>query len=82
MLLSLLPDENRCLLQNMQEADLIGLHFSVGMYIRNRFGLWVGNQALIDACMDYEEARGRLMLMDADTASMTIIRATWERLRG
>jgi hypothetical protein len=35
---------------SLTEADLIGLHFSLGMRIRNDFGLWRENRLLLLDC--------------------------------
>ena len=55
----------------LPEADLIDLHFGLGMRIREDFGLQGGNRALMVACG----------FLNADDASMAIIRALWARLR-
>lgn len=58
-------------LASMTEEDLIECHFGLGLWIRNNFGLWKGNKALLeDAGSDIP-----------DTASMTIIRTVWQKLR-
>jgi hypothetical protein len=53
------------------EDDLIDLHFVLGVKIREDFGLWRGNRALLQSCGS----------LDPDDASMAIIRALWARLR-
>ena len=46
-----LSEEQRTQLASAKESDLIGYHFGLGMYIRNQFGLWQGNAALLwSAC--------------------------------
>ena len=61
----------------MDEEDLVDLHFSLGAYIRNEFGLWSGNGQLIEDC--------RRVSMDQylhpDQASSVIIRELWKQLR-
>lgn len=53
--------------------DLIGFHFGLGMGIRNRYGLWRGNSALIlSACS---------RMCHPDDASMVIIEAIWLELK-
>jgi hypothetical protein len=43
-----LSKENK---QTIREAESMSLfHFSLGMWMRNTFGLWEGNQSLIDSC--------------------------------
>jgi hypothetical protein len=53
------------------EDQLLHFHENMGRWIRNMFGLWGGNKALI-------EALGR---QHPDTASTLIIQAVWRRLR-
>lgn len=56
---------------NTPEEDLISLHFSWGLNIRNEFGLWEGNDELIKSCGEIEP----------DGASGTIIDAVWRALQ-
>jgi hypothetical protein len=70
----------------LTEADLIGLHFGLGMKVRNDFGLWRENRLLLLDCqrIKYRDAADfpeGLLLIDPDDASMMIIRALWARLR-
>jgi hypothetical protein len=51
--------------------DLVDLHFGLGLWIRNNFGLWGGNTTLI------RDTGAR----DADDAGGVIIEALWNRLR-
>ena len=77
LLLSQLPLKDRTEIASMDEEDLVDLHFSLGAYIRNEFGLWFGNRQLLDDC--------RTVSMDQylhpDQASSVIIRELWKRLR-
>lgn len=66
---AVLSAEDRDAFLDMTEDDLIGLHFGLGMWIRNNFGLWQGNEALM------RELKG----IEPDGASMTLIRAYWRR---
>ena len=53
----------------------------LGQYIRNRFGLWKGNEELLRSCSEHAEKVGRPRLgQHPDDASATIIDALWERL--
>jgi hypothetical protein len=53
--------------------DLVdNYHFSLGLQIRNAFGLWGKNSALMASC-------GSLL---ADDASSVILTALWVRLHG
>ena len=56
-------------LASMPESDLIRLHFTYGMWIRNAW-LWT-NPALVSACG----------VDDPDDASSVLIRALWRKVR-
>jgi hypothetical protein len=66
-----------CLLASMDEVDLTDLHLSLGHDIRDDFGLWAGNEALMESC--------RIMAgkqdLHVDDASMVIIKALWEKVK-
>jgi len=49
----------------------IKVHFSWGLNIRNEFGLWEGNDELIESCGKFEP----------DGASSAIIDAVWGALQ-
>jgi len=63
-------------LGRMTEKDLIYLHPDLGAYIRDRFELSLGNDALMNSC---RKAAGKDL--DADSASFLIIRKLWEKLK-
>ena len=65
------------LLASMTEADLPDFHFSLGHHIRNEFGLWSGNDALLESC---RIIAGKQYL-HVDDASSIIIKALWVRLK-
>ncbi len=75
--ISELDDESLRSLRGMDEADLAGLHFGLGMWIRNNFGLWSGNNALLEDCA----SDGEPGCFDPDEASMVILRKVWRRAR-
>lgn len=54
----------------MSRDDLINLHFGLGTSIRNDFGLWCGNTALLESTGNSHP----------DDAAMAIIEALWHRL--
>ena len=56
----------------LAEDELVTLHFGLGQWVRNYFGLWEGNPELI----------GATGAEDADGASEVIIRELWLELRG
>ena len=76
-LISDLPLKDKIAIARMDEADLIGLRLSLGEYIRDRFGLWSGNEHLMEAC---RAASGKRELQ-AEDASTLLITALWKRLR-
>ena len=77
ILISKMPLIDKTSIAKMEEHELIGLHPSLGNYIRNAFGLWSGNEALLQDC--------RLRLgeddIHEDDASTLIILDLWQRLR-
>jgi hypothetical protein len=70
-----MPENDRDALRKMSRSSLLGLHFGLGMYIRNRYGLLQGNEELLRA------ACGRDRLCDPDQASMRIVEAVWDALQ-
>ena len=65
-----------------KKDDMIQFHFNLGMTIRNWFGLWQGNDELIEDCAkagmhaDIGEER------HPDTCSGVIMERVWEKLHG
>ena len=71
ILLSELTERDKLKLVNTKKYNLIFYHLSWGAEIRNRFGLWSGNEKLMkDANVDHP-----------DSASTAIIEAVWEELQ-
>ena len=75
LLLAELPEEEQRAIRIMAEDQLSSLHFSLGNYIRNGFGLWGNNEELLKACCPDSS------LQNADDASMVIIKALWWKLQ-
>ncbi len=48
--LSLMSDEDKELVKNTPKGDLIQFHLGWGMWIRNTWGLWAGNDELLNQC--------------------------------
>ena len=71
VLLGLVPTEELAKITQMSEGDLIDLHFGLGQWIRNNFGLWKENLELM-------QATGAI---DPDDASGVIVKALWQRLQ-
>jgi hypothetical protein len=77
-LMETLSQEEKEEIAALSEEDLIELHLSLGMAIRNEFGLW-RNSALLADCG--RVLYGQERLPHPDDASMAIIKALWKRLR-
>lgn len=72
-LLSTLSAADKQAIRNTSKDDLVRYHRGWGTGIRNQYGLWRGNQALIeDACHKP---------CHPDTASNRIIEAVWQALQ-
>ncbi len=69
-----LKDKNT--IANMDEADLINLHFSLGLSIRNRF-FYPRNEQLLESCRFVSKDK----YLHWDQASTVIIKKLWEKLR-
>ena len=67
----ILEGEHKVALAVMREEDLFNLHFSLGMAIRNAFGLHVPWSKLLASCG----------VIHPDDASGVIIQTLWRRLR-
>jgi hypothetical protein len=76
-LVGALSEQDKQRIRELPKDDLIQFHFGWGMGIRNAFGLWGGNAALMQSCA---EVSGRAF-MHPDDASMVIIEGVWQRLR-
>jgi hypothetical protein len=61
----------------MDEVDLTDLHLSLGHDIRDEFGLWTGNEALMKSCRS-ESGNPDLHI---DDASMVILRELWKKVK-
>ena len=69
-----LPPSEKARLAAMKKDDLILLHHGFGTGIRNEFGLWGGNFALIESCSGSPDTH-------PDDVSMIIIERLWARLQ-
>ena len=78
ILLAGLSNQGRTAVESTPESDLIRrFHHGWGTGIRNAFGLWAGNRALLDSCC----ALGTYG-PHPDEASSVIIKGVWNRLHG
>lgn len=75
VVIAALSDDEKARMVAMAKSELSGLHFGLGMWIRNNLGLWKGSDQLMRVIGEDDE------LIAADDASMVIIEAVWERLR-
>jgi len=64
--------KDKAFISKLPKDDLITLHHTLGRWIRNNYGLWQDNKALL---ADTSETH-------PDDASMVIIEKCWEALRG
>ncbi len=70
-ILSTMPEKDRKIVRETSKKDLIKFHHGWGTGIRNSFGFWRGNAALL------EDTKKK----HPDDASMVIINAAWARLQ-
>jgi CheY-like chemotaxis protein len=73
---SALPLKDRTLMANMQADELDRLRSGLGEFIKQNFGLYAGNEALLESCAD----RGTLLRPIPEEACAVILRALWEDL--
>jgi len=71
VVIATLSEDERASIAVLARDQLSGLHFGLGLWIRNNLGLWKGNESLL-------ESTGA---PNADDASLVIIEAVWRRLR-
>ena len=77
VLISVMSLKDRTTIASMDEGDLIDLHFSLGAYVRNEFGLWFGNKQLLEDCSRVSMDQ----YLHPDQAASIIIKELWKRLR-
>ena len=69
--------EDKDIIKDMKENDLSELHLSLGTHVRNEYGLWSGNNELMESCCS---ASGVDELHE-DDASTVIISELWRQLQ-
>jgi hypothetical protein len=74
-LLELGPTSKKTVKETPRE-DLIKYHHGWGTGIRNNFGLWRGNNSLMQSCLALRENQQT----HPDSVSMIIIEETWAQL--
>lgn len=76
-LVSELPLKDKAIIANMDEAELIRLNSHLGRHILNRFGLWSGNEKLVESCLAIADSP----LQNEDDAVNVIIKKLWQELK-
>lgn len=76
-LITKMPLKDKVTIANMTMAELSGLDASLGLYIRNYFGLPSTNSALLESCRLYADKN----ILAADDAVAVVISALWQKLR-
>ncbi|MGD8962413.1 MAG: putative molybdenum carrier protein [Desulfobacterales bacterium] len=76
-LMNALPLKEKITIANMFEDELINLHAFLGRYILDKFGLWSGNEELVESCL----AIADYPLHNEDDAAAVIIKEFWHQLR-
>ena len=71
ILRGLVPADEQTKITLLSEDQLLSLHFGLGQWVRNYFGLWGSNPELLKATGE----------TDADEASSVILRKFWLALR-
>ena len=71
LVLGLMPEDELARIGALPHEQLVVLHVTLGLWMRNYFGLWKDNQALLDAT-------GRT---HPDDASGVLVEALWQHLQ-
>ena len=71
LLIAAMTPESKAAMVSIERDDLFPDHTGMADFIRQHFGLWEGNTALIESCG----------CDDPDDAAMAIIEMTWKGLR-
>jgi hypothetical protein len=69
-LAAVLDDQELTRIAAMEKDDLVGLHFGLGMYVRNSLQVWSNRPLMEDADASHE-----------DDVSAVIIEALWRKLQ-
>jgi len=76
-LISELSLKDRVAIAKMDEWGLSALHVTLGPHIRERYGFWTGNEALMESCRILSGKER----FDIATGPALIIDVMWARLR-
>jgi hypothetical protein len=71
---TLLSEESKLQILNMEESEIFSLHFGLGMWIRNNWGLWKGSDLSV-----WFNDRG---IYHPDDMSGIILRSYWLQMHG
>ncbi len=80
-LMLVLDGEQKIAIATLQEDELFNLHFSLGMAIRNAFGLHDADSKLLVSINKTMYPGALYNSVHPDDASGVIIRDLWEKLR-
>ncbi|MBU0698249.1 MAG: hypothetical protein KKE59_02300 [Proteobacteria bacterium] len=75
-LISELTLKDKTAIVDMEYDELVNLNASYGAYIRSAFGLWSGNEELMESCRFVSGEKN----LNADGASFVIIENLWKKL--
>ena len=76
-LISELPLKDKTTIANMDETELNKLHSYLGRHILKGFGLWAGNEKLVESCLAIADDP----LQSEDDAVKVIIKTLWQELK-
>jgi hypothetical protein len=76
-LISELPLKDKTTIANMGEAELVKLNSYLGNHILKKFGLWAGNEKLLESCLAIADHP----LHSEDDAINVIIKELWQELK-
>jgi hypothetical protein len=76
-LISELPLKDKTTIANIGEAELVRLNSYLGRHILEKFGLWSGNEKLLESCL----AIADYPLHSEDDAISVIIKELWQELK-
>ena len=76
-LISNMPLKDKITVANMSGNELPALHYNLGQYIINNFGILSGNQELMKSC----RSASKKVLQHEEDAVTIIITALWEKLQ-
>ncbi|MGY6217358.1 DUF6794 domain-containing protein [Methylolobus aquaticus] len=85
VLVERLDDQQKAEVAALAKDDLIELHFGLGQYVRNAFGLWGANPELLDDCareraLRRGDADSPALMINPDDAAMFLLETLWHRL--